>query len=673
MTSRESAPSAYAEQCWSSSCRRTAGRRSGTESETTVLRSEARASQALPLRRLHALAGPPRPPPRRLRGADHPALPRPAAAARREAAPGRAPPRDPGRGLERRRRLRGRPDPGRARPAPRARRRHARARLHPHRRPPRLPVRPPRRVRGGGRRSASASRSRRTPLRPRASRAKRRLDEALADAARAGPARQRRASRRGRAPARARHRAGAGRARRPPGPRGRAGPPARDALGRGRRRPRADPRCAAAAAHGRLPRLAPPAPDRAARRAPLGRRGRRRGRRPASSPAFSAASRSSSAPARPRPATCRSILALVGVVARRPGRRGCRRRPLRGRGPGALVAAHGARRPRGTRRRPRRRRRARASPSGRCAASSAATSSRSSAAWRASCSARRRASATPSRRATAAPGSRRRAGSARWRTALVAGALAAAAGVALALGGGHLGALSLDLMARSFPGSQVGLAPLARLLGEHDAGPSHRGRDQRLGGADVRGRDGLRPDAPAARRVALPSPSNLTDPHISLRPQGPPAELRVMSCPRRAGAWRARRGARRRRDGPEPAAARDRVPLRPRRPRARGPAHRAAVPARGRDGDRRRARAPLRRVAGHRLRPEPPHDRGPLRQRERAAAARGHRGVPAAAGAPGPALPPRPARRARGAGRRRRARRTGTRTSRRCCCPRSSR
>ncbi len=54
-------------------------------------------------------------------------------------------------------------------------------------------------------------------------------------------------------------------------------------------------------------------------------------------------------------------------------------------------------------------------------------------------------------------------GLARWRAALVAGALAAAAGIALALGGGHLGALSLDLMARSFPGSQVGLAPLARL------------------------------------------------------------------------------------------------------------------------------------------------------------------------------------------------------------------
>jgi DNA-binding winged helix-turn-helix (wHTH) protein len=62
-------------------------------------------------------------------------------------------------------------------------------------------------------------------------------------------------------------------------------------------------------------------------------------------------------------------------------------------------------------------------------------------------------------------------GLARGRAALAAGALTAAAGVALALSGGHLGALSLDLMARSFPGSQVGLAPLARLLGEREPGP----------------------------------------------------------------------------------------------------------------------------------------------------------------------------------------------------------
>ena len=61
-------------------------------------------------------------------------------------------------------------------------------------------------------------------------------------------------------------------------------------------------------------------------------------------------------------------------------------------------------------------------------------------------------------------------GAARWRAAVLAGVVAAAAGAALALAGGHLGALSLDLMSRSFPGSQVGLAPLARLLGEHAPG-----------------------------------------------------------------------------------------------------------------------------------------------------------------------------------------------------------
>jgi hypothetical protein len=61
-------------------------------------------------------------------------------------------------------------------------------------------------------------------------------------------------------------------------------------------------------------------------------------------------------------------------------------------------------------------------------------------------------------------------GAARWRVALVAGLVAALAGVALAASGRHLGALSLDLMAKSFPGSQVGLAPLSRLLGEDPPG-----------------------------------------------------------------------------------------------------------------------------------------------------------------------------------------------------------
>lgn len=65
-------------------------------------------------------------------------------------------------------------------------------------------------------------------------------------------------------------------------------------------------------------------------------------------------------------------------------------------------------------------------------------------------------------------------GASRVRVAAFAGLVAAAAGVALAATGGHLGALSLDLMARSFPGSEVGLAPLARLLGEGEPGPLTR-------------------------------------------------------------------------------------------------------------------------------------------------------------------------------------------------------
>ncbi len=65
-------------------------------------------------------------------------------------------------------------------------------------------------------------------------------------------------------------------------------------------------------------------------------------------------------------------------------------------------------------------------------------------------------------------------GGARLRVAALAGLLAAIAGVALAASGHHLGALSLDLMAHRFPGSQVGLAPLARLLGEGAEGPITR-------------------------------------------------------------------------------------------------------------------------------------------------------------------------------------------------------
>jgi hypothetical protein len=46
--------------------------------------------------------------------------------------------------------------------------------------------------------------------------------------------------------------------------------------------------------------------------------------------------------------------------------------------------------------------------------------------------------------------------------------------IVLSRTGGRLGGTSLDVMARSFQGSQVGLAPLAHLLGEADLGPRTR-------------------------------------------------------------------------------------------------------------------------------------------------------------------------------------------------------
>ena len=53
---------------------------------------------------------------------------------------------------------------------------------------------------------------------------------------------------------------------------------------------------------------------------------------------------------------------------------------------------------------------------------------------------------------------------------LVTGLCCGAAAVALATSGRYLGAMSLDFMAHAFPGSQVGLAPLSRLLGEDGPG-----------------------------------------------------------------------------------------------------------------------------------------------------------------------------------------------------------
>lgn len=58
----------------------------------------------------------------------------------------------------------------------------------------------------------------------------------------------------------------------------------------------------------------------------------------------------------------------------------------------------------------------------------------------------------------------------RLRVALVTGLAGAAAAALLAATGSHLGAMSLDFMARSFPGSQLTFGPIARLLGEEGPG-----------------------------------------------------------------------------------------------------------------------------------------------------------------------------------------------------------
>jgi hypothetical protein len=65
-------------------------------------------------------------------------------------------------------------------------------------------------------------------------------------------------------------------------------------------------------------------------------------------------------------------------------------------------------------------------------------------------------------------------GGARPLTALAAGASSMIAAMILSASGSYLGAMSLDLLARRFPGSQVGLEPLARLLGEAGPGPVTR-------------------------------------------------------------------------------------------------------------------------------------------------------------------------------------------------------
>jgi hypothetical protein len=62
----------------------------------------------------------------------------------------------------------------------------------------------------------------------------------------------------------------------------------------------------------------------------------------------------------------------------------------------------------------------------------------------------------------------------RWRVILTTALITGAGGVGLSLAGGHFVGASLDLIAGTFAGSQVGLEPLARLLGEARLGPVTR-------------------------------------------------------------------------------------------------------------------------------------------------------------------------------------------------------
>jgi DNA-binding winged helix-turn-helix (wHTH) protein len=62
----------------------------------------------------------------------------------------------------------------------------------------------------------------------------------------------------------------------------------------------------------------------------------------------------------------------------------------------------------------------------------------------------------------------------RTRTAVVTGSICALAALLLSAAGGHFVASSLDVTAGAFEGSKVGLAPIARLLGEGDLRPVTR-------------------------------------------------------------------------------------------------------------------------------------------------------------------------------------------------------
>jgi hypothetical protein len=65
-------------------------------------------------------------------------------------------------------------------------------------------------------------------------------------------------------------------------------------------------------------------------------------------------------------------------------------------------------------------------------------------------------------------------GPARLAAAITCGACCAVAGIVVSRLGGNFVGTSLNTLAHAYQGSHVGLGPLARMLGEADAGPLTR-------------------------------------------------------------------------------------------------------------------------------------------------------------------------------------------------------
>ena len=127
-------------------------------------------------------------------------------------------------------------------------------------------------------------------------------------------------------------------------------------------------------------------------------------------------------------------------------------------------------------------------------------------------------------------------GAERIRTAAIAGATCAAAGLLLALGDRHLVAASLDVLADHFRGSSVGLTPIARALGEGNLRPLTRTLVSGCEGLPVRIR--RRPGTDPPRSSAQLSASRRLSPRIAVAGARPPCfsgPLRSYRLPPTAG------------------------------------------------------------------------------------------------------------------------------------------